>query len=167
MPVDSFKWLPRSIAAFYQAIEVPEPESIPWTPLAKPLAQCRIALITSTGLYLKDEQPPFDVERERREPFWGDPTYRVIPADVRQEQVAATHLHLNLEDVHQDMNVALPIQRLHELVEAGEVGSMAAEHYSFMGYQAPDAPEWRQRYGPEVAQRMIEQQVDAALLAPA
>ena len=170
MTVDSFKWLPRSIAAFYQAIPVPEPEGIPWTPLAKPVEQCRIALITSSGLYLKDESAsggPFDVERERREPFWGDPTYRVIPANVRQDQIAATHLHLNLEDVQQDMNIALPIQRLRELVDAGEAGSLAESHYSFMGYQEQGAPQWRDRYGPEVAQRMIEQQVDAALLAPA
>ena len=167
MPVDSFKWLPRSIAAYYQAIQVPAPESIPWTPLRKPLAQCRIALVTTAGLYLKGEQPPFDLERERREPFWGDPTYRVIPTDVRQEQISVAHLHINTEDIERDVNIVLPVDRVRELVAAGELGSMAPHHYAFMGYQQQGAPEWAARYGPEVAQRMIEEEVDVALLAPA
>ena len=29
MPLDSFKWLPRSIAGYYRSIQVEEPEEIP------------------------------------------------------------------------------------------------------------------------------------------
>jgi D-proline reductase (dithiol) PrdB len=166
MPTDSFKWLPRSIAAYYQALPAPDLGPIPWTPLPGPLPRCRIALLTTAGLYLKGEQPSFDLDRERREPFWGDPTYRVLPVDVRQEQIGAAHLHINTEDPERDLNVVLPIDRARELVEAGELGSLAPHHYSFMGYQQ-DTTEWQQRYGPEVAQRMIEEQVDVALLTPA
>ena len=166
MPTDSFKWLPRSIAGYYQALQVPAPDGIPWTPLRKPLEQCRFALVTTAGLYLRSEQEPFDLDRERREPAWGDPTYRAIPSDVRQEQIGVGHLHLNTEDMLADVNIVLPAHRFQELAEAGEVGSVAPHHYSFMGYQQnPDA--WRDRYGPEVAQRMIEEEVDAALLTPA
>ena len=64
------------------------------------------------------------------------------------------------------LRFVLPVQRFHELAEAGEVGSLASQHYSFMGYQAND-DEWRNRYGSEVAQRMIEAEVDAALITPA
>ncbi len=167
MPVDSFKWLPRSIAAYYQAMQVPEPEAIPWTLLRKPIDRCRFALVTTAGLYLKDEQPSFDLDRERREPFWGDPTYRVIPSDVNQEQVGVAHLHINTEDIEQDVDIVLPVHRFQELVQAGEVGALAPHHYSFMGYQQQGAPEWRERYGTEVAQRLVEEEVDAALLTPA
>ena len=166
MVVDSFKWLPRSIAGYYQAMQVPQPEEIPWAPLRKPVSQCRFALVTTAGLYIKDAQPSFDVERERREPAWGDPTYRVIPSDVRQEQIGVTHLHINTEDLVQDMNIVLPLRRFEELAEAGEVGALAPHHYTFMGYQQPGALEWQERYAPEVAQRMIEEEVDAALLTP-
>ena len=166
MPVDSFKWLPRSIAGYYQAMQVPEPEDVPWTPLRKPIEQCRFALVTTAGLYLQDQQPSFDLGRERREPFWGDPTYRAIPSDVRQEQIGIAHLHINTEDIQADVNIVLPVHRFRELAEAGDIGSLAPHHYSFMGYQQ-DNSEWRERYGPEVAQRMIEEEVDAALLAPA
>ncbi len=166
MPIDSFKWLPRSIAGYYQAMQVPEPAEIPWTPLHKPIEQCRFALVTTAGLYLQDQQPSFDLDRERREPFWGDPTYRAIPSDVRQEQIGIAHLHINTEDIQADVNIVLPVHRFQELAEAGEIAAVAPHHYSFMGYQQDNA-QWRERYGPEVAQRMIEEEVDVALLAPA
>ncbi len=166
MPVDSFKWLPRSIAGYFQAMQIPEPEQIPWTPLSKPLGECRVALVTTAGLYVKGSQPPFDLERERREPFWGDPTYRALPSDVRQDQIGVAHLHINTEDIETDVNIVLPARRFEELANVGEIGSVAPHHYSFMGFQQ-NTDEWRDRYAPEVAQRMIEEEVDAALLTPA
>ena len=166
MPVDSFKWLPRSIAGYYQAMQMPDLGEIPWTPLRKPVEQARFALVTSAGVYVQGQQESFDLERERNNPLWGDPTFRVIPSDVRQEQIGVAHLHINTEDIEQDINIVLPIQRFQELAEAGEIGSLASQHYSFMGYQAND-DEWRERYGSEVAQRMIEEEVDAALITPA
>ncbi len=166
MPVDSFRWLPRSIAGFYQAMQVPEPDGIPWTPLSKPVSECTFALVTSAGLYVRSEQEPFDLDRERREPTWGDPTYREIPADATPERIGAAHLHLNTEDLETDFNIVLPIDRLRELAAEGEIGGLASHHYSFMGYQENDVA-WRDQYGPAVAQRMVEEQVDAALLTPA
>ena len=165
MPVDSFKWLPRSIAGYYQALQMPDLGDIPWTPMNKPLDQARFALVTSAGVYIKGQQESFDLEGERKNPLWGDPTYRAIPSDIQQDQIGVGHLHINSEDIEEDINVVLPVQRFQELVAAGEIGSLASHHYSFMGYQASD-DEWRDRYGPEVAQRMIEQEVDAALITP-
>ena len=166
MPVDSFKWLPRSIAGYYQAMQMPDLGEIPWTPMTKPIAEARFALVTTAGVYVKHKQEPFDLEGERKNPLWGDPTYRAIPSDVQQDQVGVAHLHINTEDIEDDVNIVLPVQRFQELAEAGEVGSLASQHYSFMGYQAND-DEWRNRYGSEVAQRMIEAEVDAALITPA
>ena len=168
MPVDSFKWLPPPIANQYRALQLERVE-VPWTPLAKPIEQCRFALVSTGGLYVKGKDPPFDMERERREPNWGDPTYRVIPRDVRQEEIDATHLHVNTAGMLEDINVALPIHRFLELEERGEIGSLAASHYSFMGFQGfpGETAPWRDQYGPEVVRRMKEEEVDAALLAPA
>jgi D-proline reductase (dithiol) PrdB len=165
--IDSFKWLPPFITAQYQALKL-ERADIPWTPLGKPIEQCRFALVTTAGLYMKGKDAPFDLERERNEPTWGDPTYRTIPRDVKQEEIGAAHLHLNNEDVLQDLNISLPVQRFLELEEQGEIGSLAPSHYSFMGFQGfpEDTTPWRDRYGPEVASRMKEDEVDAALLTP-
>ena len=166
MPVDSFKYLPRSIAAYYQTLRVERADPVPWTPLSKPLDQCRFALVTTAGIYVKDSDAPFDAEREKREPMLGDPSYRRIPRDVRQDQIGASHLHLNHRDMLADVNTVLPSHRLAELEAEGVIGSLAQTNYAFMGYQ-PNTTEWRERYGPEVAGLMKDDVVDAVLLAPA
>ncbi|MDZ7729610.1 MAG: glycine/sarcosine/betaine reductase selenoprotein B family protein [Dehalococcoidia bacterium] len=166
MSVDSYKYLPRSMREMYEGTpETREPHA--WTPLEKPASQARFALMTSAGIYLKDQQEPFDVERERQEPSWGDPTYRVIPADVRQEQLGHTHLHINGEDILEDVNVVLPIRAFRSLEAEGAIGSLSDEHYSFMGFQDRRLKDWREQQGPEVAKRLQERGVDVLLLAPA
>ena len=99
VPVDSYKWLPRSIAAYYRAMQVPREEPVPWTPLTKPLGACRVAAVTTAGVYMRSAEAPFDTEREQREPLWGDPTYRSIPRTARQADIGACHLHINNEDL--------------------------------------------------------------------
>jgi D-proline reductase (dithiol) PrdB len=169
MPVDSFKFLPRIIAVFYQMTDR-EPEiPIPWTPLPRPLPDCKFGLVTSGGLYHKGVEPPFDVEREKQEPAWGDPTYRTIPTDVPQAEVGASHLHINTRDVLADINILLPVGRFRELVAEGRVGGLADRAYSFAGYQGfpPDATAWRETYGPQVAEKFKAEGVDCVLLTPA
>ena len=169
MTVDSFKYLPRIIAAFYQTTERQPEFPIPWTPLPRPLGECKFGLVTSGGLYHKDVDPPFDLEREKDEPTWGDPTYRSIPVDIQQAEVGASHLHINTQDVLEDINILLPIQRFRELEAEGVIGSLADQAYSFMGYQGypPDARAWQQKYAPQVAEKLKAEQVDCVLLTMA
>jgi D-proline reductase (dithiol) PrdB len=168
MTIDSYKWLPGSFANYYKALPLQKAEPMPWTPLVKPIEECRFSLVTTAGLYVKDKQQPFDLDGERKNPFWGDPTYRAIPRNVKQEEIGVAHLHINTADLEADVNIALPVHRLLELEAAGEIGSLAPTHYSFMGYQSypPDTHEWENRYGPEMAARMKEEGVDAVLLTP-
>jgi len=166
MTVDSFKYLPRSFRAGYENLGW-QAETPVWASLKKPLEKTTVALLTSAGLYVKGSQPPFDVERERREPLWGDPSYRVIPRSVMQAELGAEHLHLNTRDFLLDFNVALPIGPFSTLEEEGVIGKLADEHYSFMGFQARGGEEWRTRYAPEVAHRLQDAEVEALVLAPA
>jgi len=168
MPVDSFKYLPRLIAAVYQVTDR-EPElPIPWTPFSRPLAESKFGLVTSGGLYQPGVEPPFDLEREREQPTWGDPTYRTIPSDIQQEQLGASHLHINTRWVLEDINVLLPVQRFRELVSEGRIGGLARYAYSFMGYQGypPDASAWRELYGPQVAEKLKAEGVNCVLMTP-
>jgi D-proline reductase (dithiol) PrdB len=169
VPVDSFKYLSRLVARYYKLSQV-EPElPIPWTPLARPLDQCRFGLVTSAGLYHKGHEPPCDLDRERQEPTWGDPSFRTIPTDIRGEQLGASHLHINTRDVLEDINILLPIHRFQELVAEGRIGSLARDAYSFMGYQGfpADLSGWRDVYGPQVAERLSAEEVDCVLLTTA
>ena len=166
MTVDSFKYLPGSIAGYYRAMPAQRIEPIPWTPLKKPVAESRFALVTTAGINVQGLEPGFDQDGERRNPMWGDPGFRRIPRDTRQEQFGAWHLHLNNRDILADVNIVLPINRFAELEAEGTVGSLAPTCYSFMGYQM-DLTEWREKYAPEVAGLMKDEAVDAVLLTPA
>ena len=138
---------------------------IPWTPVSKPLAAARVALLSTAGLSMRGDAP-FDMEGERRRPIWGDPSWRRLRADATAGSIEANHLHIDTSYVKRDLNVALPLDRLRELVALGEVGSIAPSHYSIMGYQGGDTTALETRSAPEIAAAMKSEEVDLALLAP-
>ena len=100
------------------------PRDIPWTPLEKPLYECRVALISSGGIALKSDIP-FDQQGERHNPWWGDPTHRVIPRGTKTEDIKLYHLHVDPSYVEADINCLLPIERLDQLAAAAEIGAVA------------------------------------------
>ena len=167
--VDSFKFLPRLIATFYQMTEREPALPIPWTAVSKPVNACKFGLLTSAGLYHKGEERPFDTHREKTEPEWGDPTYRVIPQASHRNDIGISHLHLNTADLAQDVNIQLPLDRFQELADKGDIGGIATNHISVMGYQGfpPDATVWTTTYGPEIAMRFKAEGVDCVLLTTA
>ena len=169
MEVDSFKYVSRLVTRYYKLTNVKAELPIPWTPLSKPLSHSRFGLVTSGGLYYKDHQQPFDLEREEREPTWGDPTFRVIPADIDPSEVGASHYHINTNHVIEDLNILLPVQRFKKLAEEGRIQGQAEHAYSFMGYQGFPAnlTGWRKTYGPQVAERLISEEVGCVLLTAA
>ena len=168
MPVDSFKFLPRLIALFYESSERSPDFPIPWTPLNRPLTESKFGLVTSGGLYHKGVEPAFDLERERKEPEWGDPTFRRLPNNISSEKIGVSHLHINNEMAEKDINILLPIDRFSELIDAGKIAGISEYAYSFMGYQGypPNTSEWEQIYGPQVAEELKEDGVDCVLLTP-
>ncbi len=166
MPVDSFKFLPRSFRPMFEGVHI-EVDGPVWAPFEKPLSEATIAVLSSAGIFLRDTQESFDVEREKSEPTWGDPTWRVIPRDVSQDRIDAAHLHLNLDHVKRDLGVALGLRALAGLEADGVIGRLAGENYSVMGYQEAGCRVWQSQTGPEIAARLREAQVDALLLAPA
>ena len=166
MPVDSFTNLPRSFHAEYETVASPPAEPV-WSDPPVDVAKATVALLTSAGVYLEDSQEPFDLDRERNDPYWGDPTYREIPVGVSQEEIGVAHLHINPAPTLADLNVSLPIEPFRRLVDDGRIGGLTSTHYSFMGYQAQGAEEWRTDYGPELVGRLRDAGADALILAPA
>jgi D-proline reductase (dithiol) PrdB len=169
MEVDSFRYLSPLIKRYYQLSHVKKELPIPFAPLRKPLRESRLALVTSGGLYHRGHDRPFDQERERREPSWGDPSFRILPVDMDPTQVGVSHLHINAKDILADMNILLPIQRFKELVAERHVGSLATQAYSFMGYQGFPAQlsGWREIHGPLVRDALLAEQVECLLLTTA
>lgn len=145
--------------------EAPFAGEIPWTPLAKPLAECRVALLSTAGLSMNGDEP-FDMEYERQNPTRGDSSWRRLPGRARTGDVAANHLHIDTGYIDRDLNVALPLERLAELAEQGVVGDVAPSHYSVMGFQGNDPSGLVDESAPAIAGAMRDERVDIALLAP-
>ncbi len=144
--------------------EANHPE-IPWTPVGKPLSQCKVALLSTAGLSMKGDEP-FDMEYERQHPTKGDASWRSLRADATSADIEANHLHIDTGYIERDLNVALPLDRLRELVSQGVVGAMADSHYSIMGFQGNDSSRLVEQSAPAIAQAMKNEEVDLALLAP-
>ncbi len=168
MIIDSFRFLPRSFRSFYDnPVRLPGETEDVWAAPARRLSESRIALLSSAGLYLDGDQDPFDAERERQEPTWGDPTHRVLPASREGRRVGMTHLHLNTDNVLADPEIALPLAGLAALAAEGRIGSVAPSHYSVMGYQQAGLDVWRNETAPAIIGRLREEAVDGVVLAPA
>ena len=162
MIVDSYRFLPRSFRPLYEGRGAfPGEEHAVWAPFPKRLADSRIALLSSAGVYVKANQAAYDLDGERASPEWGDPTWRVIPASARPDELAFAHLHINGDDLRADPEIALPMRGLAELVTT--VGS----HIAVMGYQDRELKDWRQTTAPQIVAHLREQEADGLILAPA
>ena len=166
MHVDGFRFLDTATREVMRAWMEREPRlgPVPWTPMRRPLAETRVALISSAGISRLDDVP-FDQEGERQNPWWGDPTYRVLPREVTVDQVRVSHMHIDPRPASSDLDCLLPLRRLDELVESGAVGSSASHHYSTMGYIL-EPRELVDETAPALAESLAGDEVDLALLVP-
>jgi len=163
--VDSYRYLsPASRAIIRTMIALAPRDPLPWTPLRGPLSKATVALVSTAGLSMLAD-PPFDAERERQDPWWGDPSYRVIPRTATEADIVASHLHIETAYIQQDLDVALPLRRLAEAKVAGLIGALAPSHYSFMGYLL-DPAEFLEHSVPAMIERMQAESVDAAVFVP-
>ena len=132
-------------------------ETAPFVRLAKPLAACRVAIVTTAGLHTRADRP-FGP---------GEQTYRVIPAGTPSADIVQSHTSLGFDRVAimRDLNISYPIDRLRELVERSELGSLAPNGYSFMGAQR-ELTRIEGETGPEVARRLRDDGADVAFMTP-
>ena len=165
--VDGFRFLPPGLAAWIQTFIPPDDftGAIPFQPLAKPLTECTVAAVTSAGISVAADSP-FDMEREKREPTWGDPSFRKFPQTVAQEEVRANHLHINTSYILEDINVILPVKHLADLASEGVIGQSAPTAYSFYGFQWQRTDFLGEAIEP-IADQMKSEGVDAAIMTPA
>lgn len=136
-------------------------DPVPWTPLKKPLAECRMALVSSAG-FVAAGQERFDAAIRG-----GDVSFRDIPAGIDVHTLIDTHRSESFDHtgMRQDPNVAFPIDRVRELADRGRIASVNERHLSFMG--AITAPGRLVRdTAPDAARRLVTDGVDVALLVP-
>jgi D-proline reductase (dithiol) PrdB len=122
----------------------------------KPLEECRLALVTTSGVHLP-EQPRFDID----DPL-GDCSYREIPADAAQ--LTWTHAYYR-PDEGADLDAVFPLWTIRELAAEGMVGELNRRQFAFMGAIHDPGP-LIEETAPEVAAKLADDGVDAALLTP-
>ena len=161
MRLPPVEYIPR-ITASYAALGYPayrwvrNEDAPPWTPLAKPLAECRLGLVASGGIYATG-QVAFH--------FRDDASFREVPTSVATEDLRATHFAYDLTDARADPNVVFPIDGLRALVAERRLGSLASNALTFMGgiYSSQKV---REELAPAVTERLLAERVDVALLVP-
>ena len=122
----------------------------------RPLAESRLALVTTGGVHLP-AQPRFDID----DPL-GDCSYREIPAEATD--LTWTHAYYR-PDEGMDLHSVFPLWTLRELEDEGVIGELNHRHYSFMGAIHDPRP-LAEETAPEVAGKLADDRVDAALLTP-
>jgi D-proline reductase (dithiol) PrdB len=163
--VDSFRFIDgisKRLLKVWVAME--KPREIPWTPLSKDLSECTVALLSTAGIALKTDRP-FDQEGERQNPWWGDPSFRILPNTATENDVRLYHLHIDPSYAERDLNCLFPLQRLTELERAGEIGRSAPSHYSIMGYILQPETLLKETT-PAIIRHLQAEQVDAVVLVP-
>lgn len=137
-----------------------ESDFIPWAHPRKALAQSRVALISTAGVYLKNQfHEPFDGANP-----YGDPSFRELPAHhLDLSDLAIAHTHYDHQYAEQDMNVVFPLDRLRELQKMGVFGELAPLAYSFMGYVTRPL-RLLSEYVPNLVERLRRAEVDVAFL---
>ena len=131
-------------------------ETSPLTPLGKPLSRCRIGLLSSSGIYRKDQSPFEDVK--------NDLTWREISTDVDPADLRISHFSKNAKAVT-DVNTVFPFQRLRELAAEGFIGELASPAFTFMG-RIFMRSRLQKEMAPALLERLRALAVDAVLLVP-
>ncbi|HEX6852967.1 MAG TPA: glycine/sarcosine/betaine reductase selenoprotein B family protein [Candidatus Polarisedimenticolaceae bacterium] len=136
-------------------------DPVPWAALSKPLASCRVAVVSSAG-FVAPGQAPFD-DGVRG----GDWSFREIPAETDVRTLVSRHRSeaWDRSGIARDANLAFPIDRMRELAAEGRIGSIASRHLSFMGSITAPGRLIRES-APKGAALLVADRVDVALLVP-
>ena len=129
----------------------------PFAKLAKPLAQCRVALVTTASPWREDK--PVDGVLRGNKQVWSGPT------DAPPERLFTDDLSWDKEATHtRDVESFLPIRRLQELAAQGRIGSLAPRFHGV----PTDYSQRRtiEQDAPEILARCREDGVDVVLLVP-
>jgi D-proline reductase (dithiol) PrdB len=128
----------------------------PFVPLRRPLADSRVGLIGSGGIYAEG-QVAFH--------YRDDISFRVIPRDTPKSRLRATHFAYDLTDARADPNVVFPLETLKDLARLGRIGDVSPNTYAFMGgiYSSRKV---RDVLAPALADRVQKDEVDVVILVP-
>jgi len=101
-----------------------ETEPPPFVAPTKPLAESRVALIGSGGVYHVGQ-----VAFHHKD----DTSHRRIPVDADIADLRTSHFAYDMTSARIDPNVVFPLDPLRRLVDEGVIGELAPQALAFMG----------------------------------
>jgi D-proline reductase (dithiol) PrdB len=122
-----------------------------------PLSEATVAIVTSAAIHVDGDSG------------WSpnaDPHFKVLDDGERNLRLGHFSPNFDRGAIAADLNVAYPVDRLHELAARGVIGTVAAHHYSFAGNQDDMVSKVRLDTGPQAAKLLREDGVDVVLLTP-
>jgi D-proline reductase (dithiol) PrdB len=130
---------------------------VPWTPLNKPLSECRVALGASGGMHVAGDAPFH---------FKDDASLRVVPAATRNEDLRVAHFGYPTHDAEIDPNCVFPLERVRELEADRTIGELSPRAFTWMGgiYSQRRVID---ELVPEVVAKVKEDNVDLFYIVPA
>ncbi|EGO62620.1 D-proline reductase (dithiol) protein PrdB [Acetonema longum] len=134
-------------------VHVPVTPPAVWTPLPKPLRQCKVGFFSGCGVHLKSQEPYNTA---------GDISYRLLPTNVSVKDMMITHGGFDNSDANKDVNAVMPLDRMHELAAEGFIGSVADHFIGYMG-GGGNVQKFRDEIGPAIAKLLKEEGVDIAV----
>ena len=144
--------MPAVARSSISGLTLPVLDSSHWTP-ARPASERRVSIVSSAGISRRDDKPFSWLARDSR-------SIRKSDRDLMMTHVAVDYDRTAWQ---QDLNAIFPVDRLEEMAADGEIGSLAQEHYSFMGATDPGNMEESAR---ETAERMRQDDVNTVFLVP-
>src|SRR5262249_33545439 len=160
-------WLPQALplirahdyAGAFKTYPFPEFARTPWTSLTTPVAEVRLGVVTTAGLYRPGIDRPFADTEE------GEPGFLPLPSDTSLADLDVAHSHIPRDLVRTDPNIVLPLDAVRVLVREGTVGGLAPRVPSLVGYQTR-AHEVARETAPAIAALLAEDKVGLALIVP-
>ena len=131
-------------------------------PLKKDLSECRVAIVSSAGLIVKDKQEPFDSGLKM-----GDSSYRIIPSNISSNNLEEYHRSDTFDHsgVVDNPFSVFPIPHLIDLAKEGFIGSVSDKHISLMGSIINPSQLIKQTI-PEIFSILKDEQVDLVIFIP-
>jgi len=151
---------------YYQALGYGAPyrwahfDNVPFTPLAKPLSECRIALVTTAALYQanKGDQGPGAVYNAAAK-FYRGYVHSIDGApDVRISHIAYDRKHTTAEDI----NTWFPLAQMKRAADDGRIGAVTENFYGFPTNRSHETT--RSQDCPDLLAHLQEDKADAAIL---
>ena len=130
-----------------------------WAPFQKRLDEARVALLCSSGISRRDQEPFDPLSRSNL-------SYRRIPKMTLAQDLVINYAYYDHGDADKDPNIVLPIDRFRELQEEGFIGELAETVYGLGMGRMYQRTALQTQLAPAIAGELKEAKVDVLFCVP-